>query len=275
MNIPVNLFFALVVLSFFFFSPIAYSQEPADTLINQDANPLPQVGADTLTVREPFIILDSLQYRFIGDGTFARGNVNRTLMVLRAEITYNGPIVTLTTNPRFTYGKQNGVLAERDTYVDLFIDIYKKRKVYGFGLATIETSNLRGIELRQLAGGGAGFRLLQNKQNTLSLTNAIIYESTDFRERPTITTLRNSTRLKGKHSLFQNKIRFNHITFFQPSLTDISNVRWNTLLSVELPLSKWITFRSSFENSFESKVEPTRKQNDSRFTFGISIGNWP
>jgi hypothetical protein len=276
MKICITLFFALFTLSYFFFSPAAYAQEPADTLITQqNADTLFQIGEDSIKVSEPFIIFDSLQYRFIADGNFTRGNVNRTLMILRAEITYNGPIVSLATNPRFTYGEQNNNLAERDTYIDLFIDIYKERKVYGFGLATIETSNLRGIDLRQLAGGGAGFRLVQRKQNTLTLTNAIIYESTEFRERQAVTTLRNSTRLKGKHALLQNKIRFTHITFFQPSLTNISNIRWNTLLALELPLSKWVTFRSSFENSYESIVEPTRKRNDSRLTFGISIGNRP
>lgn len=265
----------LLIVSFFFSSYTVYAQEPAaDSLLIQKADSLLAARQDSL-LKEPFIIFDSLQYRFIGDGTFTRGNVNRTLMILRAEITYNGPIVSLATHPRFTYGKQNGVLAERDTYVDLFIDIYKERKIYGFGLATIETSNLRGITLRQLAGGGIGFRLVRNKQNTLSLTNAIIYESTDFRERQTISTIRNSTRLKGKHSLLQDKIRFTHITFVQPSLTDISNLRWNTLLTLELPLSKWFTIRSAFENSFESIVEPTRKRNDSRLTFGISIGNRP
>ena len=230
---------------------------------------------DSLPPREPFIILDSLRYRFIGDGNFTRGNINRTLMVLRAEIIYDGPVVTLTTNPRFTYGKQNGILAERDTYVDLFIDIYKNRRVYGFGLATLETSNLRGINLRQLAGAGAGFRLWRTKEQSLSLTNAIIYESTDFRERPTVSTLRNSTRLKGLHTFLQNRIRLTHITFLQPSLSDISNVRWNTIITLELPLNKWISLRSAFENSYESVVESTRKRNDSRLTFGISVGNKP
>lgn len=239
------------------------------------AGSLVVIAGDSLKEREPFIILDSLRYRFIGDGNLTRGNVNRTLMVLRAEIIYNGPVVTLTTNPRFTYGKQNNILAERDTYVDLFIDIYKNRKIYGFGLATVETSNLRGITLRQLAGAGAGFRLWRTKEQSLSLTNAIIYESTDFRERPTVTTWRNSTRLKGTHTFLQNRIRFTHITFLQPSLSDISNVRWNTIITLELPLNKWISLRSAFENSYESVVESSRKRNDSRLTFGISVGNKP
>jgi hypothetical protein len=250
-----------------------FAQQPKTDSLRQQADSVTLARADSLPKRSPFFSWDSLHYRFIGDGNFARGNVNRSLMVLRAEVIYNGPVVSLATNPRFSYGKQNGVLAERDTYVDLFIDIYKNRRVYGFGLGTVERSNLRKIDLRQLAGGGVGLRLVRTDHNLLVLTDAFIYESTDFVERPTVAILRNSLRLKGKHSFFSDKVRFTHITFWQPSLSDISNIRWNTVLSLELPLSSWVTIRSSFENSFESVVEATRKQNDSRLTIGISIGN--
>ena len=233
-----------------------------------------QTPADSL-VRQRFVLFDSLNYRFLGDGNFSRGNINRTLIVTRAEITVNGPVVSLSTNPRFAFGKQNRILAERDTYVDLFLDIYKEKRLYGFGLATLEKSNLRGINLRQLAGVGLGLRLLKTANHNLSLTNAIIYESTDFRSRPTLTTQRNSTRLKGKHAFLQNKIRFNHITFVQPALGNFSNLRWNTILSLELPLNKWVSIRTGFENSYESVVEANRKNNDTRLTFGIAVGNRP
>jgi hypothetical protein len=222
--------------------------------------------------RAPFIILDSLHYRLAGDGTFSRGNVNRSLAVLRGELNYDGPVVALSTSPRFAYGQQNGLLAERDFYVDLFVDLYKKRKVYTFGLGTLETSNLRGIKLRQLAGAGVGWRVLEADRHTVSLTNAVLYESTNFRERATLSTLRNSTRLKGRHSFFADKIRLTHLTFLQPSLYDFSNLRWSTLITLEMPLSKWASFRTSYENTFESVVEATRKRNDSRLTVGFSVG---
>ncbi|QNF34204.1 DUF481 domain-containing protein [Adhaeribacter swui] len=227
---------------------------------------------DALPKKRPAII-DSLSYRFIGDGNFSRGNVNRSLLVLRAELIFLGPVINISSNPRFTYGTLNRVLAERDTYVDLFVDVFKKRKVYVFGLGTIERSNLRGIDLRQLAGAGVGFRLIQNSRHDVSLTNAVIYESTNFEERPTVTIIRNSARLKGKHSFLNDRIRINHITFYQPALNNFSNVRWSTLISLELPINRWVSMRGSFENSYESVVETTRQRNDTRFTFGISVGN--
>lgn len=228
--------------------------------------------ADT-AVQRPAVLIDTVRYRLIGDGNFTRGNVNRSLMVLRAELIFSGPVINIATNPRFTYGKQNGVLAERDSYADLFVDVFKKRKTYLFGLGALETSNLRRIDLRQMAGAGIGYRVVRSKTQDLSLTNAILYESTNFVEAATVTTIRNSFRIKGKHSFLSDKFRFNHLTFIQPALNDISNVRWNTILSAELPLNKWVTLRTSFENSYESVVEVGRKRNDSRITFGVSIGN--
>ncbi len=225
--------------------------------------------------KAPVVLLDSLNYRFFGEGNFTHGNSNRSLLVLRAEILLNGPVLSIATNPRFSYGKQNGVLAERDTYVDLFVDVFKKRKTYVFGLGTIEISNLRGIELRKLAGAGIGYRLLQTKRHELSFTNAIIHESTNFKTRATLVTQRNSFRMKGSHHFFGDKLRFLHLTFAQPSLEDFSNLRWNTLLSLEVPLTTWIAIRTSFANTYESEVEANRKHNDSQIIFGVSISKLP
>ena len=64
-----------------------------------------------------------------------------------------------------------------------------------------------------------------------------------------------------------------HVTFVQPSLSDISNLRWNTLISLQMPLYKWVSIRTSFANTYESEVEATRSHHDSIFTFGVSLGN--
>ncbi len=260
----------------FYFSLIKVNRLAAQpdtvSIASQDQNPVNISDPDSMNI-EKFVLLDTLRYRFVGDGNFARGNVNRTLVVLRAELLVTGPVISIATNPRFTYGKQNGILAERDSYMDLFVDVFKKRRTYLFGLGILETSNLRRIDLRKMIGAGVGYRVANTKNNHLTLTDAIVYESTNFREKATVTTIRNSFRVKGKHSFLQDKIRLNHITFVQPALNDLSNLRWNTIFSIELPLNKYITLRTSFENFYESVVQTSRKRNDSRLTFGISIGN--
>lgn len=274
MKKSLNLLIVNFFLPFFVFiwAEATAQQIQPDSLRLPNTSTIADTIPDTLQ-KKKFVLLDTTRYRFTGDGNFARGNVNRTVMVLRAELLFNGPVISIVTNPRFTYGKQNGILAERDSYGDLFVDVFKKRRTYLFGLGILENSNLRRIDLRKMAGAGLGFRVLNTKTNNLTLTNAIVYESTNFREKATVTTARNSFRVKGKHAFLQDKIRLNHITFMQPSLSDMSNLRWNTIVSVELPLNKYVTLRTSFENFYESVVETSRKRNDSRLTFGVAIGN--
>jgi hypothetical protein len=243
------------------------------SLSNQLPDSLKVPSPDSVATKKRLVLFDSASYRIRGDGNFSRGNINRSLMILRTELVFAGPVVTVMTNPRFTYGEQKNVLAERELYTDLFIDIHEERKVYGFGLGILERSNLRAIDVRKMGGLGFGWRLFQGKQNSLSLTNAIIYESTRFRSRPDVTTTRNSLRIKGIHHFSKSKLRFNHLTFIQPSITNLANLRWNTILSLEAPVSKWVSLRTSFENSYESIVEAGRKKNDSRLTVGFAVGN--
>jgi len=272
-NLTCFRFFTLAAFLIPLMSVPAWAQDvKTDTLKVVPADSVAAPKPDTVII-PPHVLIDAVRYRFIGDGNFTKGNVNRSLMVLRAELIFSGPVINIATNPRFTYGKQNGVLAERDTYVDLFVDVFKKRKTYVFGLAALETSNLRRIDLRQMVGAGVGYRVVKTQSHDLSLTDALLYESTNFFEKATVSTIRNSFRIKGKHSFLSDKFRFNHLTFIQPALNDLSNLRWNTILSAELPLNKWVTLRTSFENSYESVVEVGRKRNDSRITFGISVGN--
>lgn len=228
---------------------------------------------DTADVNPHHPLLDSLRYRLIGDGNFTRGNVSRTLLVLRAELAASGPVLSLTSNPRFTFGKQSGILAERDAYIDIFVDLFKKEKTYFFALGILENSNLRKIHLRQNGGAGIGLNVARNNpHHTLNLTNAILYESTSFFERPDVTTIRNSLRMRGRHQFEKTKVKLDHTTFLQPSLANIHNFRWSTLLAVEIPMSRWFSLRSAFENSFESIVDAGRKRNDYRLTVGFVVG---
>lgn len=233
---------------------------------------LVQIKPDSVTKDTSRSFWNDLKYRFIGDGNVSRGNVNRTLMIVRAELSYTRDVISLSTNPRFAFGQQNGMVAEREPYVDLFVDIYKKNKLYGFALGTLEASNLRNIQVRRMAGVGVGYRLLDREHHSLVFTNAINSEYTGFTLREAIYVVRNSARLKGKHSFFSDRLRLNHVTFVQPAL-NLPNLRWNTLISIELPLNKWVTVRTTFENAYESAVEAGRKNNDTRVTFGLAIGN--
>lgn len=269
----------LVVLVNFGINQKGFSQAADSTATNPPAaDPPPAVNySETNNLAEVFTGPTGnkgLKYKVTADGMLSQGNVERTLVILRTDFSYANQAIDVSTHPRFTYGKQNGIVAERDFFGDLNISLYDQHTVYGFGIGIVETSNLRGIELRSLGGLGIGFRVIKKENHKFSITNALMYESTTFIPDTTIQTLRSSLRLKGDHYFFNKKAKLTHISFFQPSLLNINNIRANTTITLEIPLSRMLSIRTSFEDSYESIVRGERKQNDSRWTFGIAIGNF-
>ncbi|SFB95202.1 Protein of unknown function, DUF481 [Flexibacter flexilis DSM 6793] len=213
----------------------------------------------------------TFKYSLALDGNFSEGNVQRILFITRAELSWKNKIMDITTHPRFVYGKQNGDLAERDGFTDLYVNVLHQKKVYGFGLGTAENSRLRDINSRIMGGAGIGFHLLRTDRNTFSVTNGIVYETTHFKERADVETFRNSLRIKGLHKIGSGKFRFKHLSFFQPSLQYAQNLRWSTQMSLEILLHKQLAFRTSFENYYESVIETGRQRNDLRWSVGLSF----
>jgi hypothetical protein len=212
-------------------------------------------------------------YRVATDAIFSSGNVNRELLVLASSWSYTQKLFSLEMNPRYAYGKQNGNVAERDFFSDFNFDVFHHQAVYGFGLGILEVSNLRAIDLRWLGGVGIGFHILRKPKASLSITNALIYESTDFRTNQDILTFRNSMRLKGKYTLFHNRLKISHLVFVQPSVQNLENIRWSANLGIEIPLHRLLSLRTVFSNSYESIVAENRRRNDFAWTVGLAFGN--
>lgn len=222
---------------------------------------------------KPKTTVQAFQYRFLGDGFTMQGNVNRILVTHRLEIAYTKNKFQFEANPRFVYGEQNTNLAERDFFSDASVNFFHSKKLYLFGLGTYEFSNLRGILNRYLGGIGAGWRVFHGENIDFSLTNAFIYESTDFLRRTDFATWRNSTRIKLKYNLTNPQIRFVQYIFLQPSIQDADNFRWNMNFLAEMPLHKGFSCRVSVDNFYESVIFDNRQQNDLTFRFGFSWGN--
>ena len=219
----------------------------------------------------------NFKYKIVLDGTLMTGNVERKLGVFRAEMAHIDSVFEFAMSPRVAYGEQDGKLAEREYYTDLTAILFPKNKVYMLSFGILEQSNLRAIQFRSQIGGGIGFHIFQKPNNALSVTNVIIHEKTDFQDdtkKQTIELARNSTRLKGKHTLIPKKLVFSHVTFMQPSITDIKNLRWNTLLTLEVPITSIIRFRITYERFYESVVVNNRKNSDTRLVVGFALANF-
>jgi Protein of unknown function, DUF481 len=212
-------------------------------------------------------------YSIGSDGNFTWGNVDRALWTARGKLEFTtGKILKFGSYPQFVYGTKSGQLLERDWMADIHASFFYQDKVYEMLFGSVEASNLRKIELRYIAGLGAGWQIKDVPAHYLSLTSALIYEYTDFIGLDPIQLLRSSSRILGVHKLKNNHIILRYNYLFQPSINR-NNVRWNGMFSVESPINRWVRLRSSLECSYESLVVFGKQNYDWRLTFGFVIGN--
>lgn len=209
------------------------------------------------------------RYRFSADGTVTAGNVNRALIQLAGAIDYQlSDYFKLSTSPSFVYGKQNGLLAEREWFGDFRTTFRHERRFYYLAFGSFERSNLRQIDRRWTVAGGVGYKLINRKRAYLSITDVLLQEFTDFVELNDINIFRNSARLFGEYTFGGDRCVVTHTAFYQPAIGQ-HNIRWNASLSVQIKLTSATSLKSTLANAYESLVVPGRQNNDLRFTIGL------
>jgi Protein of unknown function, DUF481 len=215
------------------------------------------------------------RYRLTADGTLTSGNINRSLLQLVSAFDVEvSKIAKLSTTPSFVFGRQNGVLAEREYFGDARLTMFYENRLYYLAFGSYERSNLRQISNRYTAAAGLGYKLLARKRAYISLTNVLIREYTDYVELSDVNIWRNSARLFGEYTFDEDRWKVSHTAFYQPALSrplgQPRNVRWNGSVSVQYKFSTSLSFRTTLANSYESIVVPGRVNNDLRLTLGMT-----
>ncbi|MBD2756204.1 DUF481 domain-containing protein [Spirosoma validum] len=222
------------------------------------------------TIKQVKSVTRIVRYRFTADGTFTAGNVNRSLLQLTSAVDYQlSNYFKLSSNPSFVYGRQSGILAEREWFGDLRTTYRYEKRLYYLAFGSYERSNLRQINHRWTAAAGAGYKLLNQKRAYISITDVLMQEYTDFLELTNdINIFRNSARLYGEYTFGKDRFTVTHTAFYQPALGQY-NVRWNASVSLQVKLTSATSLRSTVANAYESLVVPGRQNNDFRFTIGL------
>ena len=193
------------------------------------------------------------------DGTTSSGNVNRQLLNIRLTLNHENPksIWGFFTSPKFQYGTNSDVLQEREIFLDFNNTFfYSQSDIYGLLFGNFEQSNLRKINTRTNVGIGIGWRILGGKKSPkshvkLSISNAILYENTDFIIKQDRQVYRNSTRLRINADIIPNKLNLSSVVFYQPSLND-NYLRWNSLTTLSYKVGKHIAFLASLDTIYEN-----------------------
>ena len=179
------------------------------------------------------------------------------------------------------FGKEK---ADEDILSLNFLYLNSERKIHPFVLGFVSTNFRREIDLRSLVGAGVTFQILNKEKDWLKLSFSSEYEQTRFNEtdfnileydgNASINTFRVTLWFNGKYHLFKNKIILNHENYFQPSLEESNNFRWQADVGLELPIWKFLNLKINYRHTFESIVIENQKQEDRFLTFGFTLKSY-
>ena len=86
--------------------------------------------------------------------------------------------------------------------------------------------------------------------------------------------MRSTIWLNGKYSLFKNKMILNHESYFQHSLEEGNNYRWQADIGLEFPVWKYVNFKVNYRHTFESIVVVNQQQQDRFLTEGFTLKSY-
>ena len=226
------------------------------------------------TFKKKTLSVSRFNYQAYLNGNLSLGNVNRVLIQLGTKTTYKlDEIFKFNLNPYFAYGEQNRVVAERELFTDFSTNVWHNKRWYLLGFGSAEASNLRKIESRYLAGAGVGFKIVEVKDKAfISITNVLLCESTNFRDKEAFLMVRNSSRVVGDYKFAKNKLTLHHELLVQPAINQ-SNLRMNGSVSLGVSIIKNLQISLNFRTSYESFILVTTKNWDFNWSFGLKYSN--
>ena len=216
---------------------------------------------------------DTTVYLIASSGT---GNINKTS--LGTSYVYNNslrfsverPFLTFNASSYWIYGENTQRKTNNDFLNVVDVDLYKNtRKLYYWALGNYEKSFSLKIEHRIQTGAGIGYNLLKKEKGQITLSNGILYESTDLREmdkygRLHYETARNSFRFKYRFHIGKIII-VEGVNFLQNAFTDGEDYILRTNNQVNFKLTSWLGLNTSFTYN---KFNLTKNEN-LLFTYGL------
>lgn len=217
-------------------------------------------------------------------GFWQGGNVQTLIFRTQGEVSYRLPNQwLLRTNNSYVYQAFGRQKADEDLLSLNFLYFNPDRKVYPLLLGFASSNFRRRIDQRYLLGGGVTFQVFKQDDNWLKFSLSSEYEHTDFEVATfnlpeyngdsTISTFRGTFWINGQYHLLDDKVIFRHESYVQPSWQRWNNFRWRADLSLELPISDYLSFKVNYVHFFENVVIAGQAQDDRVLTFGFTLKN--
>lgn len=215
-------------------------------------------------------------------GFWQAGNVET--LIFRARQDFSARFLknfVYKTQNSYVYQEFGRAKADEDILSLNFLYLNPKKRIYPLALGFFSTNFRREIEHRYLIGLGASFTILQEDDYWLKFSVTTEYEETEFRRTTfnraayngisTIDTFRGTLWVNGRYQLLDGRLILGHESYYQPSLEEANNYRWQANLNVEVPISRYVNLTANYIQTFESIVIAGQKEEDRFLTFGFTV----
>lgn len=218
-------------------------------------------------------------------GFYQGGNVETLIFRAKSGLTYKPFKKWVYKNTSsYVYQEFGKEKADEDILSLNFLYFNPDRKFYPLVLGFFSTNFRRQIDFRYLLGGGVTYKIIDKEEQWLKVALSSEFEKTQFGQsdfilseydgQDIIETPRATIWLNGKHKLLKDKVIITHESYYQPSLEDSDNYRWQTDLGMELPLWDYLSFKVNYVHTFESVVIANQERRDNILTFGFKIKSY-
>lgn len=227
---------------------------------------------------------DSLKVKasFSLTGFWQDGNVETLILRGRTDFSFKPWKKWVYKNSNsYVYQEFGNAKADADFLSLNFLYFNPEQRFYPQVLGFVSTNFRREIDLRYLIGAGGTYQIINKKDNWLKASLTFEYEQTefarstfnnsDFNGDNSIEAFRGTIWLNGKYELFKRKMVLKHEIYFQPSLGQSENHRWQADIEIQLPVWKFLSFTINYRHTFESIVIENQKQEDKFLTFGFTF----
>jgi hypothetical protein len=218
-------------------------------------------------------------------GFWQGGNVETLILRAKSGVTYK-PLEkwVVKTQNSYVYQEFGKEKADADFLSLNFLYFNPERKIYPQLLGFFSTNFRREINARSLLGGGVTVQLYKKEKNWLKFSLTSEYEQTNFKNtdfnldeydgKDEIDTWRGTVWVSGKYYLFKDKVILTHESYFQPSLEESNNYRWQADFGMEFPIWKFLNFKINYLRTYESIVIEGQKREDQFLTFGFTLKSY-
>jgi len=223
-----------------------------------------------------------IKYLLSGDFSVSAGNLSSINTVNQGKLNLEKRVFALKNAVQYRYGIIDTITNANEFSATTSLSLFPQKRVSGFVNGGFESSLLRAFQARALSGAGVSFRAFNNEKNKLEPFVNLSYEYTLFNDsivvenikRLDLQTIGMVAGWTGNHKFFKNNVAVVHAAKFQQSLINTANYRFDSNLSITVPIFSVFSFRTGAQITYENIVISTRRNLDFLWTFGVSLSNF-